>query len=48
MLTGTHDPMKIAKPILGIRIVAKFVAKDSMKVQTVHKKHAINQIHLRG
>ena len=47
-LTGTHDPMKSAKPILGRRIPTNDSANDSKKVQMVQRMHAMIQIHLRG
>ena len=47
-LPHTHDPINIANPILGGKIVAKDVVKDSIKVQRVQRKQVIIQIHFLG
>ena len=48
MLTGTQDPINIANPILGGKIVLKLVENDSRNVQTVQSKLAIIQTHFLG
>ena len=44
-LTGTQEPMNIAKPILAGRIPPKLCVYVSKKVHTVQNMQAITQIH---
>ena len=48
MLTGTQEPINIANPILGGKIVAKLAANVSMNVQTDHSRQAMIQTHFLG
>ena len=48
ILTGTQDPINIANPILGGKIVLKLVENDSRNVQTVQSRQAIIQTHFLG